>query len=231
LGEAFSAYPPSVLVSTAVRGWRLCWLQAALQAVPTSLSPGTLAAPRELTLQHLPPDVQAAAALYLGRKQRGVVPFWPAVLQRLTGYDAEKHPEVRGWHGAAGLCLVCKPLCHLCSCAPCPAPTPIHAPACHPCSCLRRCKSCSRPRSTEVPSARQYSPEQLPTSLAVPAILEDHPKPTFVCLHNLSINTHCVPNAHLQPLVQGALPTAALVTAPSWLPPGRLSCLKLGLGM
>lgn len=50
-------------------------------------------------LQTLPqascPAPQAAAALYLGRKSRGAVPFWPSVLRSLTGYREDTHPEVR----------------------------------------------------------------------------------------------------------------------------------------
>ncbi|KAI3436046.1 hypothetical protein D9Q98_002103 [Chlorella vulgaris] len=40
-----------------------------------------------------PPSVLAAAAVYLGRKQCGVLPFWPSVLQRLTGYSESLHSE------------------------------------------------------------------------------------------------------------------------------------------
>lgn len=38
--------------------------------------------------------LQAAAALYMGRKGRGAVPFWPSVLRTLTGYREDVHPEV-----------------------------------------------------------------------------------------------------------------------------------------
>lgn len=41
------------------------------------------------------PSPQAAAALYLARKGRGAVPFWPSVLRTLTGYHEDLHPEVR----------------------------------------------------------------------------------------------------------------------------------------
>ncbi|KAL4859186.1 putative aldo-keto reductase 2 [Chlorella vulgaris] len=40
-----------------------------------------------------PPSVLAAAAVFLGRKQRGVLPFWPSVLQRLTGHSESLHSE------------------------------------------------------------------------------------------------------------------------------------------
>ena len=41
------------------------------------------------------PALQAAAALYLGRRSRGVVPLWPSVLRTLTGFEDDSHSEVR----------------------------------------------------------------------------------------------------------------------------------------
>lgn len=40
-----------------------------------------------------PPSIQAAAALTVARQERGVVPYWPTVLQQLTGFQEGVHPE------------------------------------------------------------------------------------------------------------------------------------------
>ena len=40
------------------------------------------------------PSVIAAAILYAERRQRGVVPFWPSVLSKMTGYEDLATPEL-----------------------------------------------------------------------------------------------------------------------------------------
>ena len=46
------------------------------------------------------PSVIAAALLYVERRSRGIIPFWPSMLAKLTGY------QVRGWAAVHMVCSV-----------------------------------------------------------------------------------------------------------------------------
>lgn len=52
-----------------------------------------------------PPWLQAAAVVYVARKQAGVLPYWPTVLQELTGYDERVHQQVGGVFLGYVLCV------------------------------------------------------------------------------------------------------------------------------
>lgn len=60
----------------------------------------------DFSLRH-PPSVQAAALVHAARKAAGVLPYWPAALRQLTGYDERTHSQV--WVGGWVLwCVVCR---------------------------------------------------------------------------------------------------------------------------
>ena len=40
------------------------------------------------------PSVIAAAAIYAERRARGIIPFWPSMLAKLTGYHDMSTPEL-----------------------------------------------------------------------------------------------------------------------------------------
>ena len=40
------------------------------------------------------PSVIAAALLYVERRSRGIIPFWPSMLAKLTGYQDMSTPEL-----------------------------------------------------------------------------------------------------------------------------------------
>lgn len=46
------------------------------------------------------PSVIAAALLYVERRSRGIIPFWPSMLAKLTGY------QVRAWAAVHMVCSV-----------------------------------------------------------------------------------------------------------------------------
>ena len=165
--DAYTTYPPSILVRVAAwpgsKGGVLCaWEQPGAASglhgeerasrLPIA-APASQPASQPHTLASvLLACLQAAAAVYLGRKQRGMVPFWPSVLRRLTGYHEQLHPEVGSEGGTLAL-PACVAAAWLCTALP-----RMCSPALHmahgrflPCSCPRRCASCSTPPSTAVP--------------------------------------------------------------------------------
>lgn len=40
------------------------------------------------------PSVIAAAIVYAERRSRGIIPFWPSMLSKLSGYQVRKHSAV-----------------------------------------------------------------------------------------------------------------------------------------
>ena len=40
------------------------------------------------------PSVIAAAVIYAERRARGIIPFWPSMLAKLSGYDNMSTPEL-----------------------------------------------------------------------------------------------------------------------------------------
>lgn len=59
----------------------------------------------DLTFLNCRPSVVAAAILYAERRSRGVIPFWPSMLAKLTGYQDMSSPELTvAIRGAQKLC-------------------------------------------------------------------------------------------------------------------------------
>ena len=48
----------------------------------------------DVALMTCRPSVVAAAVLYADRRRRGVIPFWPTMLAKLTGYADMGSPEL-----------------------------------------------------------------------------------------------------------------------------------------
>ena len=48
----------------------------------------------DVALMNCRPSVVAAAVLYADRRRRGVIPFWPTMLAKLTGYGDMGSPEL-----------------------------------------------------------------------------------------------------------------------------------------
>lgn len=59
----------------------------------------------DLTFLNCRPSVVAAAILYAERRSRGVIPYWPSILAKLTGYQDMSSPELTvAIRGAQKLC-------------------------------------------------------------------------------------------------------------------------------
>ena len=59
----------------------------------------------DLTFLNCRPSVVAAAILYAERRSRGVIPYWPSMLAKLTGYQDMSSPELTvAIRGAQKLC-------------------------------------------------------------------------------------------------------------------------------
>lgn len=59
----------------------------------------------DLTFLNCRPSVVAAAILYAERRSRGIIPFWPSMLAKLTGYQDMSSPELTvAIRGAQKLC-------------------------------------------------------------------------------------------------------------------------------
>lgn len=48
----------------------------------------------EITFLNCRPSVIAAAVIYAERRARGIIPFWPSMLAKLTGYQDMSTPEL-----------------------------------------------------------------------------------------------------------------------------------------
>lgn len=46
----------------------------------------------EVTFLNCRPSVIAAAVIYAERRARGIIPFWPSMLAKLTGYQVDALP-------------------------------------------------------------------------------------------------------------------------------------------
>jgi len=46
----------------------------------------------EVTFLNCRPSVIAAAVIYAERRARGIIPFWPSMLAKLTGYQVPPPP-------------------------------------------------------------------------------------------------------------------------------------------
>lgn len=59
----------------------------------------------DTTFLNCRPSVVAAAVVYAERRSRGVIPFWPSMLAKLTGYQDMSTPELSvAIKGAQRLC-------------------------------------------------------------------------------------------------------------------------------
>ena len=69
----------------------LCVMQAAVAGRTCALVEQSLL---DVALVNCRPSVMAAAVLYADRRKRGVIPFWPTMLAKLTGYADMTCPEL-----------------------------------------------------------------------------------------------------------------------------------------
>lgn len=54
------------------------------------------------------PSVIAAAIVYAERRSRGIIPFWPSMLSKLSGYQARCSPcPLQTCSGAMAACVEC----------------------------------------------------------------------------------------------------------------------------
>ena len=71
------------------------------------------------------PSVIAAAVIYAERRARGIIPFWPSMLAKLSGYDNMSTPELSvAIKVRAALCLI-RPLLYLLLLSQCTLPPTI----------------------------------------------------------------------------------------------------------
>lgn len=87
--KALSA--PSNFVMMYCNPEALCLMQAAVAGRTCALVEQSLL---DVALMKCRPSVVAAAVLYADRRRRGVIPFWPVMLAKLTGYADMGSPEL-----------------------------------------------------------------------------------------------------------------------------------------